>query len=275
MQRFRLWSSRLWSAGVLIALVALGYWGHQNHWKVPAFRSFGLESAEEKAPGVKKMAPARAGYPVIEFASAKAVRHAGIACETAIERDVDLVIQANATVDYDKTKVAQLSARVSGQVWKITAALGRFVHRGDLLAIVDSPEVGQARTDFLQEHSSHHFAATRLQRLQAFAKQGAVSEGSLREAELAARETRIRRFNAQQKLLNLGLDIDLAIIEKQTPDEMSLDIQALGLSQKGPRSVAADAEDCQSDPHVCSFGWNCHANRHCRGRARHTGATSH
>ena len=38
---------------------------------------------------------------------------------------------------------------------------------------------------------------------------GVIPERSLREAELAAREARVRRFTAQQKLLNLGLPVDL------------------------------------------------------------------
>ena len=224
----RTWTLRCWNVGVVAGLLGLAYWGHETRWKIP---SFGAVVHGEQAPKKETKEPRgeASTFGPIEFESAEVVRQVGIECQKAEQRDLDLIVQANATVGYDQTKVTQISSRVAGFIAKVHVQQGQCVKKGDVLALIDSPEVGVSRTELLQEFSGHFFANKRLTRLQGLAEQGAVAESTLRDAEIAVLETRSRRFSAQQKLLNLGLDIDLALFEKHTPEELARRIQTLGI----------------------------------------------
>ena len=56
----------------------------------------------------------------------------------------------NGEIDYDQTRVAHLSSRVQGTVWRVEEELGHAVKQGDVLALVDAAEVGRAKTEILQ-----------------------------------------------------------------------------------------------------------------------------
>src|SRR5439155_16166333 len=85
----------------------------------------------------------------IQFASKEALEKAGIDVEPVWEAPMVEFIAANGEVTYDQTRVARLSARVPGTVWRVTKQLGERVHQGDLLALVDAVEVGRAKAEFL------------------------------------------------------------------------------------------------------------------------------
>jgi hypothetical protein len=47
-------------------------------------------------------------------------------------------------------RVALLSAPVAGRAWQVLKDLGDLVQKGELPALVDAPEVGKAKAEFLQ-----------------------------------------------------------------------------------------------------------------------------
>jgi cobalt-zinc-cadmium efflux system membrane fusion protein len=230
------WTPRFRSAGILALLALLAYWGHSTHWKLPSFNDLLGGGADDNGKRAAKDARTKEvngqEFPSIIFDSVAQVRQAGLECETVRVEPVDQFVEANAVVGYDQTKVAQLSSRVPGFVWKVTVQVGQFVHEGDVLALVDSQEVGQAKADFMHEYAASTFAATRLERLRGQFKDAAASEATLREAERTLWEARVRRFNAQQKLVNLGFQIDLGQWKDEEPEKLAQRIQVLGLPEK-------------------------------------------
>jgi cobalt-zinc-cadmium efflux system membrane fusion protein len=237
---------RVWNVVVVLALLGLAWWGHSTHWHVPSIGE--LFSSEIKSANEKPKSASEGGYAPIEFESADVVRQVGIAVAPVLQQDLDLFIDANATVGYDQTKLAQVSPRVSGFVWKVNAVQGQRVRKGDVLALIDSPEVGQTRTDFLQEFSAHYFALKRAKRLEEGARLGAVSATSLRESEMSVLETRARRFSTLQKVLNLGLDVDLAQLDGETPETMAQRIHSLGLDPPTLEKLAGSAKTANLIP---------------------------
>ncbi|MBM3996693.1 MAG: efflux RND transporter periplasmic adaptor subunit [Planctomycetes bacterium] len=227
------WANRCWNVLVLAGLLALAYWGHATQWRIGSFASIiNAEAAPKKDKrDTDKPRPSGGAFAPIEFESADVIRQVGIESQKAEERDLEVAVSANATVGYDPTKVTQVSSRVTGFIAKVNAHQGQYVKAGDVIAFVDSPDVGAGRTDLLQEFSSHYFASKRLERLQGLARQGAVPDATLREAEIAVLETRSKRFSAQQKLLNLGMKIDLDALEKLSPDQLARRIQSLGITE--------------------------------------------
>ncbi|HJT77373.1 MAG TPA: efflux RND transporter periplasmic adaptor subunit, partial [Gemmataceae bacterium] len=77
-----------------------------------------------------------------------------------------------------------------------------------------------------------------LRRLRSAGEAGAVPDRSLQAAEAALREARIRLFNAQQALLNLGLPVRLRDVEDLPEDRLARHLRFLGL----PDAVVKDLD---------------------------------
>ena len=86
----------------------------------------------------------------VQFASAEAVRKAGIQTAAVRERPVVQYVTAPATVAYDQTRLARLATRVPGTVWRLEKRVGDAVKKGEVLALVDAAEVGRAKAELLQ-----------------------------------------------------------------------------------------------------------------------------
>ena len=222
---------------VLGALVGIGIWGHHSKWTVPSFgeltgQSAGAKEADDSEPAPEPAVGASSsGLPVVRFDTAEDVRVAGLATAEAKQTPVDEWVPATAVVEYNSQRLAQLSCPVPGRVYAIRGLLGRSVRRGDVLALIDAQEVGRAKAEFLQEHLMARYKADVLEQLRS-AGAGVIPARSLLEAEAAAREAELRRFTAQQRLLNLGLAVgDLSKLP-QSPQELAAAIQFLGLPPK-------------------------------------------
>jgi cobalt-zinc-cadmium efflux system membrane fusion protein len=141
----------------------------------------------------------------VQFASAAAVEKAGVQLANAVERTMSDSILVNGEVDYDRTRFAKLSSRVSGTAWRVETALGASVHAGDVLALVDSPEVGRAKTECLQAAASVEVGRKTLKRVQSSAEAGFRTEAERLEAEASLRLEESRLSSARQALMSLGL----------------------------------------------------------------------
>jgi cobalt-zinc-cadmium efflux system membrane fusion protein len=69
---------------------------------------------------------------------------------------------------------------------------------------------------------------------------GAIPERSLREAQTALREARIRLVNDQQALLNLGVPVRLQDLEKLPEDQLVRRLRLLGLPEAVARELDAE-----------------------------------
>ena len=92
--------------------------------------------------------------PAVEFTSVAAAKDCGILTTIARQQSMADIVEASGVVGYDQTRIAQLSVRVPGVVWRVEKRLGDFVHQGDVLMIVDSVEVGAPRPACSKQPSS-------------------------------------------------------------------------------------------------------------------------
>jgi membrane fusion protein, heavy metal efflux system len=237
---------------VLFALIGIGYWGHAYHWRIPKFSALvGAEphakptgkSRDDHAPvpdqPAEKLAALPAGhaasFPPIHFPSPDALRKSGITIGQVEQRNMDEYVTVYGSVSYDETRLAQLSCRVSGIVWRVEKKLGDAVKKGDILAVIDSNEVGKAKAEFLEADVKSDLAVKTLERLTA-ARQ-AIPEQQLREAEAEVRMSKVRKFNAQQALINLGLPISLQDSTRLTDNELAERLHFLGLPSEIVQSL--------------------------------------
>lgn len=169
----------------------------------------------------------------IQFATARDADNAGIVVEPVWTAPAEESVAATGELGYDQTKVAHLSARAPGTVWKVYRHLGEEVAPDDVLAFVDAAEVGRAKAELLLS-----FAALQAkQKTVAGMKESgsAVGFARLREAEAAVTEVEIRVGAVCQALTNLGLSVDETQVRAMTADQLKARLPLLGMP---PKAVA-------------------------------------
>jgi cobalt-zinc-cadmium efflux system membrane fusion protein len=104
--------------------------------------------------------------------------------------------------------------------------LGETVQQGDVLALVDSLEVGKAKSELSRSivHWQHRTKTLAGARKNA----DVIPRQQLREAETAAEEAELSIVTAQQALINLGFDIPDGL-EQCDVKELTRKLQCLGL----------------------------------------------
>lgn len=226
------------SLATVAGLAAVGWLGHSTHWTF----GFGEHAhAELASPGDKashdqtaheqgrhaSAAAATTSDDVIRFASPTAVEQSGIEIVPVEARPMVSELSVNGVVRYDERRVAQLSSRVPGSVWRVEKHLGDTVRRGDVLVIVESSEVGRLKAEFLNALVAFEKQREQLTILEEV--KGAVLGRQIRETKSALREARIHLTNAEQALVNLGFDLTVSEFEKLDDDRRADRIRTLGL----------------------------------------------
>ncbi|MBI3725045.1 efflux RND transporter periplasmic adaptor subunit [bacterium] len=170
----------------------------------------------------------------IQFAGAASVKKAGVKLASVEERPIAASVSANAESSYDQTRVARLSARAAGTVFRVEKDTGARVSRGEVLALVESAEVGKAKSDLLQAFAAVDLKTKTLARIRGSAGMGLRTQGELEEAEAALRDARVRIFQAHQALSNLGLAVSLEKLASLPEEKLASGLRLAGI----PESVA-------------------------------------
>lgn len=165
----------------------------------------------------------------VQFTSHEAAEKAGVDVAVVDRQPVLEAIQANGEVEYDQTRVAHLSSRVAGTAWSVRKQVGDRAAKGEVLALVDSAEVGRVKAEFLQALSRERLTEETLARLAPLAEQAAVPERSVREAAAARREAQIRLMSARQALVNLGFALPEDSFARLDVPQVAQRIQFLGI----------------------------------------------
>ncbi len=237
-------ASHVPSALVLVLLAGVGVVGYLNDWKLP--RLFGAAppaaDAGDDKPDPPEGAADPAAGPVRIHLSEEAARKSDIETEAAVERPMNQVVHAHGVIQYDQTHYARLVPRAAGVVRMVYRQNGEAVHQGDLLALVESADVGRAKASFMQ---SLVMVEAKEKNLQAVQKQAAVVPGvvpelTLREAEAQLRDARARLFADQQALFNLGLPVAVSEVTGQSEEKVMRRLRLLGLPDSAVAALDAN-----------------------------------
>ena len=140
----------------------------------------------------------------VRLASADMARDIGLETAPAIKEHLARTITANAEAAYDAHRYAEVRPRVSGFLREVRADLGQKVGRGELLAVVDSAEVGAAKARFLNAQSTARLAQATSERMQSLSKSGSVASRMELESLTALNEAQANLTEAEQRLKNFG-----------------------------------------------------------------------
>ncbi len=173
----------------------------------------------------------------IQFASLEAVRQAGVDVELVDRQPIVEAVAGNGEITYDPTRLASLSSRVPGTVWRVEKNIGDKVQTGDVLALIDAVAVGQTKTQLMQalaEEQLQQQNATRLKEVG-----GVVAGRQVLEAEAALAKARAAVLAAEQSLINLGLPADVEAWRGLSEREVLKKLRFLGL----PENIRAHLDE--------------------------------
>jgi cobalt-zinc-cadmium efflux system membrane fusion protein len=139
-------------------------------------------------------------------------------------------VEANGLIEFSPKHYVRVSSRTNGTLWRIEKQLGDLVKPGDLLAIVEAPQVGNLKADLLRSMTQLAWRRETVSRFQSVGE--AVAEKQLMEARAAEREAHVNLLNAAQLLSNHGADVDLAELQGLSNDKALEKIRYAGIPEK-------------------------------------------
>ena len=132
-----------------------------------------------------------------------ALRLAGIELVTAMPSGSD-ALTANGTITYDANHVSAISSRAEGRVLAVRTDLGQQVRAGEVLALLESSEVGQTRGDLERARAAMDVARRNFEREKRLFDQAITSQKELLEAEGAFRLAEADYNSAVSRLRAIG-----------------------------------------------------------------------
>ena len=163
----------------------------------------------------------------VQFPSSSAVDKAGIDINLVDRGRVVESISATGQIVYDSTRMARLSSRAAGTVWRVETSVGDQVKEGEVLAIVDAAEVGRAKAELLRTVAQLDLRIKNYERLTEL--NGIVPGRRALEAETANTEAEVAVRRAIHTLANLGMNIAYETVHSTSADELRRKVQLLGL----------------------------------------------
>ena len=139
-------------------------------------------------------------------------------------------ITANGEITYDETRVAHLSSRVPGTIAKVYKNTGDVVSKGDVLALIDSSDVGKAKSALLDAMAEADLHASTVARISPLYQKQIVTGSRMNESRTALEQARIRVRQAEQALSNLGLNVSTDELSGLSQQLRSQRLRSLGLS---------------------------------------------
>ena len=109
------------------------------------------------------------------------------------------------TVVYDETRTARVSSPIAGRVIGSIADLGAHVKQGQTLAELDSPDLGQAQSDYANAQADLSLATRAFQRTQELYSHGIVPRKDQEQAQDTVTRARTEAERARLKLANFGI----------------------------------------------------------------------
>jgi len=161
----------------------------------------------------------------IQFASLDAYDRSGVEVSPAFQGKIAETALVHGEINHDPGRVARVSSRAAGSVWKVFKHLGDPVKEGELIALVEAAAVGQAKAEYLQSLTQLDVRVKTLAQMDT----SVVPAPTIVAADAAVREARIKLISARQALINLGLPVPADDFKGLTDEQIAARVHFLGL----------------------------------------------
>ncbi|MCY1017880.1 efflux RND transporter periplasmic adaptor subunit [Pyxidicoccus sp. MSG2] len=115
-------------------------------------------------------------------------------------------LSAPARITFTQQGLARVAARVPGRIASLEVTLGQKVKQGQVLGFLESPELGQARADYLSAATKSRVASENFRREKELLGKGISSEREARQAEAEFATAQADMNAAEGRLHALGLN---------------------------------------------------------------------
>ncbi|MDA8257251.1 MAG: efflux RND transporter periplasmic adaptor subunit [Betaproteobacteria bacterium] len=170
----------------------------------------GVSGKTEPAnPGAQKSPPEKteekAAEKLLDLSDAE-IHQAGIKVQKLDLQELADQIVVTATIQANQDKLAHVAPRVPGRVVKVNASLGDRVKAGQALAMLDSIELGEARSAYLQAASEAAVAQAGFARAQRLNADSIIPEKDYLRARAEHEKTRAALRAAADRLRMMGVN---------------------------------------------------------------------
>ncbi|ATQ70510.1 hypothetical protein Ms3S1_39220 [Methylosinus sp. 3S-1] len=173
-----------------------------------------LGAGEEAVPAAK----ADDGLVVL---SAEQIAAEHIGAVAAAPGTLARVITAPAVLTADSDRIGKVAAKVAGTIAELRKKLGDVVEKGEVVAVIDSREVADAKSDYLAALVALDLQTALFQREKGLYEKKIAAEQSFLKARGAYEEARLHVDLARQKLAALDLsDEEIAELPRQKPSAL-------------------------------------------------------
>jgi membrane fusion protein, heavy metal efflux system len=160
-----------------------------------------LAAAALGCPGEKTVPPPAAAQPPPNevWVQASQIKEAGIVVEPVAEQDVDDTILTAGRVTFADIEVGHVFSPVTGRVTKIVAQLGQRMKKGEPLAVIQSPDVGQFSSDLGKADADLIAAQRNYKREKELWEKHSTSQKDFENAEDTYRKAKAEKDRSLQK----------------------------------------------------------------------------
>lgn len=137
--------------------------------------------------------------------SEAALERIDLATSEAEMRSLSETVSTTGEVGFDERRIARVAPRLAGRLDRVDVELGAQVRAGQVLAVVDSVALGEAKAATLRARARYRVAEERYRREKDLYADRIVSEQDMLEAEAVAREVEADLRAAEQTLRLYGL----------------------------------------------------------------------
>lgn len=144
--------------------------------------------------------------------SPDAAKFANLGVDTIAPRKIKDIVSLPGVIRMNEDRVVHVVPRISGVVRSVHKNFGESVTKGEKLAVIDSRELADAKSEYLAAHERRKLAESRFKREEDLHIKKVSSEDDFLTAKEAYAESKIRERSARQKLL--ALELDETVIDK-------------------------------------------------------------
>jgi len=133
------------------------------------------------------------------------LKSAGMTIGVVGPRDMTTSLELPGEIKADETRVAHVVPRLQGVIDQVLKKEGDRVTRGEVMAVLNSRELADAKRDYIEAAHDAEYRAGILDREEMLFKKKISAEQDFRLAEKLAEEARLAQRLAGQKLIVLGV----------------------------------------------------------------------
>lgn len=232
---FRALSTFLSTLITIAGLAAVGFVGHSTHW------TFSFEHDEHRDQHSKPSAThdaSKKSESIVRLKNDQAAEESGIKFATVARQKVVEEIEANGLIEFSPQHCVRVSSRTKGTLCRIEKQLGDAVMPGDILAIIEAPEIGNLKAELLRALTQLRLRKAIVARFESV--EDAIAEKQLLEARAAEREAHVDLLNAAQLLANHDADVNLKTLEGLSESDAFELIRFAGIPDAVRKKIAVD-----------------------------------